>query len=348
MRSSLRDVTQESLEAQVCRLVEDGFAGVVRVDVRGNTILRAGFGLADRARRLSMTPESRLGMASGSKTLTALAVLSLVDEGVLSLSTTARSLLGDDLPLVAVDVTVEHLLSHRSGIGDYLDEDSDLDVSDYLMPVSVHQLAETELFLPLLDGHPAKFRAGTDFAYCNGGFVLLALLAERASGTPFHQLVRQRVCEPAGLHATEFLRSDALPGDAALGYVEVDGQWRTNVFHLPVRGSGDGGAFTTVDDMHQFWSALLGGSIISDHTVQDMLRPRSDPAEDGSTYGLGVWLDPSDGSLQLVGEDAGVSFTTVHLPDQQATWTVLANTARAAWPVHRLVAEHVERLASRA
>ena len=75
------------------------------------------------------------------------------------------------------DVTVEHLLAHRSGIGDYLDEDSDLDVTDYPMPVSVHLLDRTEAFLPLLDGHPTKFRAGTDFAYCNGGFLVLALLA---------------------------------------------------------------------------------------------------------------------------------------------------------------------------
>ena len=68
-------MVEESLEEQLGRLVEDGFAGVVRVDVGGDTILRAGFGLADRAHGTPMTPETRLGMASGSKTLTALAVL---------------------------------------------------------------------------------------------------------------------------------------------------------------------------------------------------------------------------------------------------------------------------------
>ncbi len=74
------------------------------------------------------------------------------------------------------------------------------------------------------------------FAYCNGGFVVLALLAERASGVPFHELVRQRVCEPAGMDDTEFLRSDELPG-ARRGRVPHDRRRvRTNVFHLPVRG----------------------------------------------------------------------------------------------------------------
>ncbi len=336
-------MSSSRLAQEVEALVADGFAGTVRLDVGHETVLRAGFGLADRSRGLPMTPTTRLGMASGSKTLTALAVLSLVDEGVLSLTDTARSRLGDDLPLVADDVTIEQLLSHRSGIGDYLDEDSDVDLGDYPMPISVHLLDHVEAFVPLLDDHPTKFPAGTDFSYCNGAFVVLALIAERVSATPFPLLVQERVCVPGGLHATGYPRSDALPGDAALGYVEVDGQWRTNVFHLPVRGSGDGGAFTTVDDMHDLWSALLDGRLVSPPTVQDMLRPRSLPDSRGATYGLGLWLDPGDGSLQLVGEDAGASFTSVCFPRGDVTWTVMANTMGAAWPVHRVLADHVGR-----
>jgi hypothetical protein len=110
-----------------------------------------------------------------------------------------------------------------------------------------------------------------------------------------------------------------------------------------VRGNGDGGGFTTVDDMHDFWPALLGGRIVSEETAADMLRPRSAPDDRGATYGLGLWVDPSDGSLQLVGEDAGASFTSVHFPREQVTWTVMANAMGSAWPVHRVVAEHVGR-----
>ena len=73
---------------------------------------------------------------------------------------------------------------------------------------------------------------------------MLAVLAERASGIPYHELVAQRVCEPAGMGDTAFLRSDELPGRAAIGYLFVDGL-RTNVLHLPVRGVGDGGIYTT-------------------------------------------------------------------------------------------------------
>ena len=157
--------------------------------------------------------------------------------------------LGTDLPLIDDEVTVEHLLAHRSGIGDYLDEDIEHDRADYLMTVPVQELATTEQYLAVLDGFPTKFPPGEQFSYCNGGFVVLALIAERASGVPFHDLVTERVCEPAGMIDTAFLRSDELPGRAAIGYLDIDGVWRINVFHLPVRGSGDGGIYTTVADI---------------------------------------------------------------------------------------------------
>ena len=121
------------------------------------------------------------------------------------------------------------------------------DITDYVMPVPVHELATTEQYLAVLGGHPTVFPPGERFAYCNGGYIVLALISERASGVPFHELVRQRVCRPAGMTNTEFLRSDELPGDAALGYLSNDGP-RTNVFHLPVVGGGDGGIYSTAAD----------------------------------------------------------------------------------------------------
>jgi CubicO group peptidase (beta-lactamase class C family) len=214
---------------------ETTFSGVVRVDSTDGTEVVKAYGLAHRGYEIPNEVDTQFAIASGTKGLTALVVVSLISEGRLDLSTTARSVLGQDLPLISDDVTVEHLLSHRSGIGDYLDEEVEVDLSEYLMPVPVHELATTEQYLAVLDGHPQKFNPGERFAYCNGGYVVLALIAERTSGVPFHDLVRLLVCEPAGMGDTEFLRSDELPGRAALGYLTIDGAWRTNVFHLPVR-----------------------------------------------------------------------------------------------------------------
>ncbi len=325
-----------ALEQAVDSVAEaTGFSGVVRVD-RGDEIeLAKAYGLADRGHQIPNTVDTQFATASGGKTLTALAVVSLIADGTLALSTSARSVLGGDLPLIDDEVTVEQLLSHRSGIGDYLDEDEELDFDDYLLPVPVQELATTEQFLAVLGGFPMKFAPGERFSYCNGGYIVLALIAERASGVPYHELVRQRVCEPAGMNDTEFLRSDELPG-AALGYLTADGA-RTNVFHLPVRGNGDGGVYTTAQDMSTFWGALLGGEIVSADWVAEMVRPRSDVPEGPRRYGLGFWLHPSSDTVFLDGADTGVSFRSVHDPQAGVNHTVISNTTNGAWPVARLL-----------
>jgi CubicO group peptidase (beta-lactamase class C family) len=320
---------------------ETGFSGVVRVDRSDEVELAKAYGLARRGYEMPNTVDTQFAIASGTKGLTALAVVSLIEDGRLDLSTTARSLLGPDLPLIRDDVTIEHLLAHRSGIGDYVDEEADLDLADYLLPVPVQELATTEQYLAVLDGHETKFEPDERFAYCNGGYVVLALIAERASGTPFHELVRRRVCEPAGMHETEFLRSDELPGIAALGYLMIDGVWRTNVFHLPVRGSGDGGIYSTVADLSSFWSAFFAGRIVSAAWVAEMVRGRSVDPRTSERYGLGFWLHESSDVVTLEGSDTGVSFRSVHDPTQRITYTVVSNTTDGAWPILELLAQRL-------
>ena len=310
---------------------ETGFSGVVRVDRGAEVAIERAYGQAHRGLGIPNHHDTRFALASGTKGLTALTVASLVEDGALGLDTPARSLLADDLPLVGDDVTVEHLLAHRSGVGDYLDEDTDVDISAYLMPVPVHELAATEDYLVALDGHAPKCLPGERFSYSNSGYVVLALLAERASGVPFHELVVERVCRPAGMLDTAFLRSDELPGRVALGYLEVDGAWRTNVFHLPVRGSGDGGIYSTAADIRALWAALFAGRIVPLDRVAEMTRPRS---EDGARrYGLGFWLGATDDTVMLEGYDAGVSFRSTHDPASDTTCTVVANWSDGAWPV---------------
>lgn len=318
---------------------ESGFAGVVSVDRGDKTWFAKAYGYAHRAYRIPNTVDTRFAIASGSKGLTALTVVSLIQQDALRMSTTARSVLGSDLPLISDDVTVEDLLAHRSGIGDYLDEEADQDIADYVLTVPAHALATTEQFLAVLDGHAMKFVPGARFSYCNSGYVLLALIAERVAGTSFHELVRERVCAPAGMCDTEFLRSDELPARTAVGYLPIDGESRTNVFHLPVRGNGDGGIYSTVADMTRLWRSLFAGRIVSAEWVAEMVRPRSHVTGQSMRYGLGFWLHPTGEAVILEGFDAGVSFRSVHDPRTGITHTVVSNSSYGAWPVTRRLEE---------
>jgi CubicO group peptidase (beta-lactamase class C family) len=320
--------------------VKHGFGGAIGVDRRDEPPIRLAFGLSDRAHGVATTPTTRFAMASGSKAFTALAVMRLVEDGVLSLDTRVREVLGGDLALIDDAVTVEHLLANRSGIGDYLDEGILDDVDAYLLRRPAHVFDDVERFVAELDGFPQVFPPGERFAYNNGGFVVLSIVAQRASGELFHDLVERTVLAPAGMTRSGFLRSDQLPGDAALGYLQNSD--RTNVLHLPVRGGGDGGAYTCLDDMAGFWRALTAGAIVPAERVAEMLRPHSDVPENHMRYGLGFWLPVRGWALLLVGEDAGVSFSSAHDPESQSTATVLANTSSGAWPIARVLREQLQ------
>ena len=139
---------------------------------------------------------------------------------------------------------------------------------------------------------------------------------------------------------TAFLRSDELPGRTALGYLLIDGSWRTNVLHLPVRGSGDGGIYSTAADISAFWKALFAGRIVSTDWVSEMVRVHSDiPSERATLRPRLLARTRSSDAVMMEGCDAGVSFRSTHHPRSGLTHTVISNTTDGAWPIVRYLGE---------
>ena len=318
------------------------FSGVVAVSRDGHRLAELSRGMADRANRRPNTLETQFGTASATKGLTALAIGSLIQSGRLRLDTTMRSLLGEALPLVDATVTIEQLLGHTSGVGDYLDEDEVDDIDDHVVDVAVHRLAEPGDYLQILDGYPQKTAPGTVFAYNNGGYVMLSIAVEAADGSSFYDVVQQRVLDPASMDDTAFLRSDELPAEAAIGYL-ADG--RSNVFHLPVRGAGDGGIYSTVADMERFWTALFAGEILAPDVVDSFVAPRCDVPAENLRYGRGFWLRPDRLTVMLHGSDAGVSFRSAYDRPSRLIYTVISNTSSGAWPIVKFIDRQLPRLA---
>ena len=317
------------------------FTGVVTVDVGDRRVFEKASGFAHRGYAAPNRPDTQFAIASGSKAFTALAVMSLVEDGALTLDQRVRDLLGDDLPFIDDAVTIAHLLTHTSGIGDYLDEEGEWEASDFVLSAPVHTLTTAEAFLPLVDGFPQKFAPGERFSYCNGGYIVLAIAVERATTDAFHAVVRQRVFDRAGLAHTDHLRLDELPGSAATGYLFDHGD-RTNTLHLPVLGNGDGGAFTTAADLHRFWRAFYAGGIVTAATVAEMVRPRVDVPHERKRYGMGLWLHRTADAAIIEGYDAGVSFRSTHIPASVTTASVLGNSSEGAWPVIGVVGKAID------
>src|SRR6187431_672243 len=137
-------ITAEALDAAI---EAESFTGVLTIDVGDTRTLERCEGFANRALRVPNTPSTRISAASGNKGFTALVILRLVEAGKLGLNDLVRPILGDDLPLIDDAVTIEHLLTHSSGIGDYLDEEAEWEPSDYVLAAPVHTLTTAEAFL---------------------------------------------------------------------------------------------------------------------------------------------------------------------------------------------------------
>jgi CubicO group peptidase (beta-lactamase class C family) len=327
-----------TLLARLDRTVEEtDFWGVVQVACAGQTVYERARGFAERVHAVPNSPETVFALASGTKSFTALAVMSLAADGVFRLDQPVRGLLGQGHEWLDPLVTVRHLLAHTSGIGDYVDDDAIEDIEDYVLDVPdvpVHCLATPADFVPVLRGagSTSKFSPGTGFAYCNSGYVILALLIERVTGRSYYDVVEERVFAPAGMRGTAFLRLDQLPAAAAVGYLPGRG-WRINHLQLPVRGGGDGGAYAPAGDIARFWSALFAAGIVPAASVREMVRPQSTVVGKSRAYGLGLWLASARAAIHLEGSDAGISFRSAYEPATGLLYTVLSNTTRGAWPV---------------
>lgn len=169
-----------------------------------------------------MTVDTRMATASGSKGFTAVVVHALAADGTLPLTTPARELLGQDLPLTTTGSPSSTCWLIAPASGTSSTRTTSAASTSTSSPCRCTPLVTTTDYLAVLDGHPQSFAPDERFAY-NGGFVVLALLAERAAGIPFVDLVRERVTSPAGMGDTDYLRSDEHPARTALGYLDDAG-----------------------------------------------------------------------------------------------------------------------------
>ncbi|MGA9115726.1 MAG: serine hydrolase domain-containing protein [Bacteroidota bacterium] len=228
----------------------DLFSGVVAIARNDSFLFHRAYGSRDRERRLPNHEETRFNVGSINKIFTRLAILHLASEGRLSLSDTV----GRFLPAypngeVRHSVTIQHLITMSSGIGDFF--------GDRYEAADKEKILTLEDYLPLFADKPLEFPPGTGTRYSNGGYILLGLIVQRASGIDYFAYVRKHVFAPAGMTASDWFRKAALPSDAALGYSTENKI--SNYPTLPGRGSSAGGGYSTTGDLFRFVHALEDG-----------------------------------------------------------------------------------------
>jgi CubicO group peptidase (beta-lactamase class C family) len=332
----------------------DAFSGVVRVTVAGAERFVGAYGWASRAWRVPVSADTRFDTASITKLFTAVATLQQVDAGRFALDEPVTPYLGLEGTAIAPEVTVRHLLTHTSGIGDDADEEAGEAYEDVYRDHPNYAIRETADFLPQFAHRPPNFAPGTGCRYNNCGYVLLGLMVERATGLPYRDAVARDVFGPAGMTDTGFPWLDLVGERIAEGADPVRDErgaitgWRRNIYAFPPIGSPDGGAVTTAADLERFLRAVGEGRLLAPDTTAAFLTPQVDyRARDGWTqrFGLGPWfrVEP-DGSvlyLEKEGANPGVSGILRHYPGRDLSVAVLSNMEDGAWAPGRLVHEAV-------
>jgi len=301
---------------------------VVAVSQNGKLVLNRAYGSADLERDVPLTTDSVFDTGSVRKQFVAAAVLLLVEEGRLSLSDDIRKHF-PELPDYGHRVTVDHLLTHTSGLRDWTG----------LRPLVGTDIDVVSL---ILRQRGLNFAPGEEWSYSNSGYVLLTDLVARASGTSFPEYTRKRLFEPLGMKATTSpvdLRD--VIRNRALGYEKEEGGWRVGMYVGNERGSGGGAILSTASDL-VFWNDALTSGRLGAFVTGKLQEPVRLNNGRVLRYARGLMLDSYRGGklVSHSGGAAGYSAWLGRVPEHGLSIAVLCNSdAASASALARRVAD---------
>lgn len=309
-----------SLTAHVDALMADYTGNVPGASVLvlkdGEPVVRRSYGMADLEQRIAATPATNYRLASITKQFTAAAILLLAEDGKLAIDDPIARWL-PSLPPATDAVTIGHLLSHSSGLIDYED----------VMPASQReQLRDADVLRLLQSQDRTYFAPGSDYRYSNSGYALLALIVERASGMPFQDFLRQRIFQPLGMdHTLAYVHGGPEVPSRAYGYSLVDGRWTRTDQSLTSAVLGDGGIYSSIDDLARWDAALYDDRLLSDASRRMAFSPQVEVTGETGVDAYGFGWRIGDGTVWHSGETLGFRNVIVRWPRQRLTVVVLSN-----------------------
>jgi CubicO group peptidase (beta-lactamase class C family) len=292
-------------------------AGVV-VTRDGATIFAKAYGLADVENRIPATTRTNYRLASVTKQFTATAILALVERGDIALDDPIGTFLPTLPPLVR-PLRIRHLLTHTSGLVDYED----------LIPESnSRQVHDRDVLSMLERENRLLFPAGSSYRYSNSGYALLALIVEQVSGVSFPDFLRREIFEPAGMSSSiAFVDGVNEPANRAFGHAWVDGRFVRADQSVTSAVLGDGGIYSSIDDLARWESALLSTRILSKNSL-DRAWTKSTATDDPNVdYGFGWRISAVDGTTMLwhSGETRGFRNVMMRFPEKRLMVALLTN-----------------------
>lgn len=258
----------------------DHFAGAVLVAKDGKPIFEQAYGLADREHKIPNTLDTRFRIGSMNKMFTAVSIMQLVQAGKIGLQDRLGKYLTDyPNKTIASQVTIQQLLTHTGGTGDFFGPAYD-----------AHrlQLRTLQDYIKLYGSRAPMFKPGSRYAYSNYGFILLGAVIEKVTGQSYYDYVHDHVYMPAGMTATASEPENRKVPTRSIGYTQgPGGRWQRNTDTLPYRGTSAGGGYTTVGDLLKFANALQSHTLLDAAHTELTVTGKVNMSGGKNRYGYG-------------------------------------------------------------
>ena len=310
---------------------DPGCAVLVIKDAR--PAFQKGYGVADLRTLQKIGPETNFRLASLTKQFTATAAMLLVHDGKLHYEDRLTDVFRD-FPAYGKAITIRQLLNHTSGLVDYEDimAKQYAGISDDKIP----QIRDAGVLDLLKQQTGTKFRPGTRWEYSNSGYVVLAMVVEKRSGMSFGDFLRRRIFAMLGMTGTiAYEKGRNEVARRAYGHTRTADGWSETDQSSTSATLGDGGVYTSLDDLEKWDRALAGHTLLSAKEMEPALTPANGAPlqqSDGSVaplYGFGWFLNPYRGHRRYAhyGETVGFRSAIQRFPDDRLTVIVLSNRA---------------------
>lgn len=291
---------------------DDRFSGAVLLARDGKIVLSKGYGLANRETGTPNSARTKIRLGSLTKQFTAASILLLQERGKLRTSDSVCKYVSD-CPKAWEAVTIQHLLTHTSGIPSYTG------LPDF-RKLSVYPATPTELMARFRDKQ-LEFTPGKEFSYNNSGYVLLGHIVEKVSGESYAEFLRENIFRPLGMNDTGYDENDAVIENRADGYTPTPrGIRRAPYIDMTVPFAA-GGLYSTAEDMYLWAKALAAGKLLSKESLDAMHTPFK------NGYGYGVFIAEQYGLKNIThgGGIEGASTLLSRFPNEGAVVIVLSN-----------------------
>ncbi len=285
----------------------------------GKPLIRRSYGYANLEDRIAATPTTNYRLASVTKQFTAASILLLTQDGKLDLDDSLRKWF-PTLPEVAEAMTIRHVLSHMSGLIDY---------EDVIPAAMTAQLHDADVLKILETQNETYFSPGKGYRYSNSGYALLALIVGKASDKDFASFLKERIFTPLGMHDTiAYEPGLSTVNNRAYGYSEEHGIWTRTDQSQTSAVLGDGGIYSSIDDLAKWDAALYDDRLLSAQSRELAFTAATETDDPKVNYAMG-WrvTDEKIGGRTLwhSGETIGFRNVIIRYPEQHFTVVLLTN-----------------------